>query len=92
MDVVEALKPSSPKVHAQLPNNISSRDVYETGDVKKAFAEADEVVKVSLLNQRIAVVPMESRAILASYNPGSCLTLYASTQGPHGQGRASPDS
>ena len=69
-DVLEALKPDSPKVHDYLPNNISSRTMHESPDIKKAFEQADEVISVAFLNQRIAAVTMEPRAVLASYDSG----------------------
>jgi len=84
VDVEAAMKPKSPRVHAQFSNNIAYHTVLKFGDVDTAFRKADVVVKVSLLNQRIHPVCMEPRGIAASYDAGNgLLTIWLSTQDPH---------
>jgi carbon-monoxide dehydrogenase large subunit len=89
LEVVEdsesALKPDSPRVHDYLENNVAYHVVHEVGDVEKAFREADEVIKVEFLNQRVAPVSLEPRGIIASHDVGNdALTIWASIQDPHG--------
>ena len=84
VDVEAALKPGSPKVHAEFSDNIAHHYVHRVGDVSAAFKKADVVVKVNLLNQRIHPVSLEPRGIAASYDEGAgLLTIWLSTQDPH---------
>lgn len=84
VDVESALKPDSPKVHADFPDNIARHYVHRVGDVDAAFRKADVVVKVDLLNQRVHPVSMEPRGVAASYDEGQgLLTMWLSTQDPH---------
>ena len=56
----------------------------KVGDPDKAFADADETIKVRIVNQRLAPVPIETRAMVASWDTGmQQLTLYSATQIPH---------
>src|SRR5579875_478863 len=83
--VGEALKPGSPLVHDHLKSNVCYHSVNTVGDVEDAFAKADLVVKLRLVNQRLAPAPLETRGILASYDRGNGeLTVWATTQDPHG--------
>src|SRR6185503_5202506 len=55
------------------------------GDVDKAFAEADVVVKQRIVSQRVIPNAMEGRAVVADWRSADrALTLYTSTQAPHG--------
>jgi carbon-monoxide dehydrogenase large subunit len=85
MDPESALDPRSPKVHENLPSNLSSHTAFTSGNVAKAFKGADEVVNVKLLNQRLSPVPMETRGVVAQYDEGTgSLVVFLSTQDPHG--------
>ncbi|HVC27061.1 MAG TPA: xanthine dehydrogenase family protein molybdopterin-binding subunit [Nitrososphaerales archaeon] len=85
MDPEAALERGSPKVHEYLETNLGSHDSVDAGDVAKAFKRADEVVKVKLVNQRLAPSPIETRGVVASFDQGTgVLTAYLSTQDPHG--------
>lgn len=75
---------SSPASHSGLKSNVVLVDSVSFGDVDSAFKTAPKIVRVDLLNQRLAPSPMEPRASLASYDPGSqLLTVWISTQGPY---------
>ena len=53
--------------------------------LERLFAGAAGVVKLRLVNQRVAPVPMEPRAVLAHWDEGpQKLTVWTSTQTPHG--------
>jgi Aerobic-type carbon monoxide dehydrogenase, large subunit CoxL/CutL homologs len=83
-DPEKALEPGSPAVHPEWPDNIAFTYKQEGGDVDKAFAEADVVVRQRLVNQRLIPVAMETRGVVAEWKPGDRqLTLYTSTQIPH---------
>ena len=85
MDPEAALERGSPKVHQYLESNLGSHDAIDYGDVAKAFKRADKVVKVRLVNQRLAPSPMEPRGLVATFDEGNgVLTVYLSTQDPHG--------
>ncbi|MGA2200285.1 MAG: xanthine dehydrogenase family protein molybdopterin-binding subunit, partial [Nitrososphaerales archaeon] len=84
VDVEAAIRPGSPKVHAEFPDNIGYHYVHRFGDVKAAFRSADRVVKVKLINQRVHPVSLEPRGIAVSYDGGNdLLTVWLSTQDPH---------
>ncbi|MGA2665390.1 MAG: xanthine dehydrogenase family protein molybdopterin-binding subunit [Nitrososphaerales archaeon] len=84
VDVEAAMKPGSPRVHDELPDNIGYHFVHTFGDVPRAFRDADSVVKVKLINQRVHPVSLEPRGIAASYDGGAdLLTVWLSTQDPH---------
>ncbi|HUK75509.1 MAG TPA: molybdopterin cofactor-binding domain-containing protein, partial [Nitrososphaerales archaeon] len=84
VDPVKALEAGSPKVHGGFPDNLANRYVRNAGDVKRAFKEADFVVKAEYECPRLSAVPMEPRDILASYDPATdLLTAWVSSQAPH---------
>jgi aerobic carbon-monoxide dehydrogenase large subunit len=77
-----ALDPGSPPLFANLGGNIigPSRN-NDFGDVAGTFAAADRVAEFRIEVHRHQNVPMEGRACLASYEPGSdILTVYSATQ------------
>ena len=48
------------------------------------FTGCEVTVEASLMNQRLAAVPLEPRSVAAEWSPdGTRLTFYASTQAPH---------
>ncbi|WP_018505473.1 xanthine dehydrogenase family protein molybdopterin-binding subunit [Parafrankia discariae] len=81
-----ALDPASPAVFDELGDNIVVTSPPVTlGDIDAAFAEADQVVRATLRQHRVANVPLETRGGIADYDPASGeLTFIASTQTPHG--------
>jgi carbon-monoxide dehydrogenase large subunit len=84
VDPEEALKEGSPLVHSYLQSNQAYYTVRSSGNIKKAFREADHIVKASFRFPRLNAVPMETRGIVASYDPAEGrLTVYVSSQSPH---------
>lgn len=84
--VVDPLKALNgpPYVHEQLGTNVAFTMPFAAGDAGKAFADADEIIKQRIVNQRVAPVPIEPRSMVASWDEGmQHLTLYSSTQIPH---------
>src|ERR1700676_2897955 len=85
-DPVEAAKPGAPHLYDHIPNNVALD--YHFGDAAKveaAFAGAAHVTKLDITNTRVAVVAMEPRAALASYDKASeRYTIQLPTQGVAG--------
>ena len=83
-DLEKALQPDSPVVHSQWPDNQAFTFECGTGDMDKARAEADVIIKQKIIHQRLAPIPVETRGVVARYFPGeNQLTVWSSTQIPH---------
>jgi carbon-monoxide dehydrogenase large subunit len=83
-DPEKALAPGAPPVHPEWPDNTAFNYHQEAGEVDKAFAEADVVVKERIISQRLIPTAMETRGVVAEWHPGDrSLTLHSSTQIPH---------
>ena len=83
-DLEKALEPGSPLVHSQWDSNQAFTFECGTGDMDKARAEADVIVKQKFIHQRLAPIPVETRGVVARYFPGEDeLTVWSSTQIPH---------
>src|SRR5258707_13992618 len=83
-DPEKAIAPGAPPVHPEWPDNTAFNYHQEGGDVDKAFAEADVVVKQRITSQRLIPAPMETRGVVAEWLAGDRgLTLHFSTQIPH---------
>jgi carbon-monoxide dehydrogenase large subunit len=64
--------------------NVAAEFGADVGDVDKAFAEADLVVSDFFTTNRHAGVPMETRGLLANYDPrDGRLTVWGPTKVPH---------
>ena len=83
-DMMAALQPDAPQIHADAPGNVEHVMGRSAGDVDTAFANAHKIVKERLVNQRLLGMPMETRATVAVPDPWTGgLTVYTSTQAPH---------
>src|ERR1700710_2792193 len=82
----EATKPGAPQLYDHIPNNVALD--YHYGDSAKidaAFATAAHVTKLDIVNTRVAVVSMEPRVALATYDKaGERFTIQVPTQGVAG--------
>src|SRR6202047_3193602 len=85
-DPTEAAKSGAPQLYDHIPNNVALD--FHFGDAAKveaAFASAAHVTKLDIVNTRVAVVAMEPRAGLASYDKASeRYTIQLPTQGVAG--------
>src|SRR5690242_12531357 len=81
----EAAQPGAPLVHDHIKSNIAFD--WHMGDQAKtdaAFARADKVVKLQIVNQRLVVNSMEPRGAICEYDPADDRsTLWVSSQGVH---------
>lgn len=70
-DPEAAIKPGAPLLYDELGSNIAFTQQFEYGDIDAAFAQADGVISMRLLNQRLAPSSLEPRACLFDYDPAS---------------------
>ncbi|MCL6499438.1 MAG: xanthine dehydrogenase family protein molybdopterin-binding subunit, partial [Firmicutes bacterium] len=71
-------------VHPELQTNVAYRRQVRAGDPDGAFARAHRVVQATIRQQRVAAIPLEPRAVLASWDGArGLLTVWSSTQVPH---------
>ena len=83
-DPEKAIAAGAPPVHPEWPDNVAFNYHQEGGDVDKAFAEADVVVKQRITSQRLIPSSMETRGVVAEWRGADRqLNLYTSTQVPH---------
>ena len=84
VDPLGAMAADAPIVHQALGTNLVFQTVNAGGDLDKAFALADHIVRQRFQVQRIAPAPMEPRGVMADYqSQGDLLTVWDSTQHPH---------
>lgn len=84
VDPESALAPGAPLQFEELGTNLAAGIGADGSD---PLAGAAHIVRLRMVNQRIAVVPMEGNAVLAipgDDGAGHDLTVYVSTQMPHG--------
>ncbi len=84
VDIEHAMK-GDVKAHTDQPDNIAWDATYVPWDATEAlFKEADVVVKERIHQQRLSPNPMESRVVMAEYDPyDKRVTMWLSTQNPH---------
>lgn len=83
VDMDAALTPGGPVIHAELGDNLAFRHTIENGDPDAAFDIADFVVEHAFEFGRHTAVTLESRVIIADYDPfDESLTVHQSHQSP----------
>ncbi|SEI22522.1 xanthine dehydrogenase family protein molybdopterin-binding subunit [Tardiphaga sp. OK245] len=85
-DCEAATKPGAPVLYDHIPNNVALNYHYgDTAAVEAAFASAAHVTKLDIENTRVAVVSMEPRCALATYEKsGGRYVIQVPTQGVAG--------
>ena len=85
VDPEEALAPGAPLLWDDFPDNAVVREApFGEGDVDAAFAEAEVVVRQRMSCARLAPSAIETRGVLASFQPWDrTLTVWSTTQAPH---------
>jgi carbon-monoxide dehydrogenase large subunit len=85
VDAKAAAQEDAPLIHEEIANNTSFHWVL--GDkqaAEKTFGEADKVVELDLINQRLIPNAMEPRAVAAQWNKfDEHMTVWTSSQNPH---------
>ena len=80
-DPEAAIEPGAPLLYDKLGSNIAFTQQATYGDIDAAFAKADGIISLRLLNQRLAPSSLEPRACLFDYDPaGGELSAYLSSQ------------
>ena len=84
VDCERGLEDGAPLVHEELGTNLCVTSSRTVGDPDSAFAHADGVLSLRVVEPRLVPNAMEPRAVTASYERGvDEVTLWISTQGPH---------
>src|SRR5579872_1361130 len=74
-DIARAAEPGAPRIWPEAPGNVAvdwhpyGAKPEERAELDRIFAGAAHVARVRLVNQRIAMAPMEPRAGVAIYEP-----------------------
>ena len=83
-DMDDVLAGTAPVLFEELGTNVVHRSTHRYGDTDAAFASADRVVRARFSQHRHANVPMETRGLVASFDPASgTLDVHAAHQSPH---------
>jgi carbon-monoxide dehydrogenase large subunit len=85
VDAKAAAQEGAPRVHDEILNNTSY--YWTLGDkdaTNKALSEADHVIELDLINQRLIPNALEPRAVAAQWNRfDEQMTVWTSSQNPH---------
>jgi carbon-monoxide dehydrogenase large subunit len=83
-DAEASLAPDAPLLHEDAESNNFAHIEFEHGDVAAAFARADRVFSKRFHHGRFHAAPLETRGIVAEYDPGNgSFTMWTSSQVPH---------
>ena len=83
-DAEQALASDAPLLHEGTESNNFAHIELESGDVERAFAEADRVFKKRFHHGRFHAAPLETRGLVADWDAGAQeMTVWISTQIPH---------
>ena len=78
-----ALRPGAPELWPSAPGNVALD--WEGGDADaagSAFVRAAHVTRLDIVNNRLVIAPMETRGVLAEYEPrGGRYTIWTPSQG-----------
>ncbi len=84
VDPEQAMAEDAPQLFDTLPNNIAYSRQRQAGSLDDAFAGAFRIVKQRLISQRLAGMPLETRAVVAAPDATTGgVTVWTSTQTPH---------
>ncbi|WP_454627021.1 xanthine dehydrogenase family protein molybdopterin-binding subunit [Bradyrhizobium cenepequi] len=83
VDEEAAIAGDAPQLHDNVPGNITTVYKVRGGDYAKAASEADQVIKLRVVNNRLIPTCMETRSVVANPGPDGTLTVYMPSQVPH---------
>src|SRR3984893_4460000 len=83
VDEEAATRDGAPQLHDNVPGNITTIYKVRGGDYQKAAREADQIISLRIVNNRLIPTCMETRCIVAEPNPDGTLTVYIGSQVPH---------
>ncbi|MCZ6875755.1 MAG: xanthine dehydrogenase family protein molybdopterin-binding subunit [bacterium] len=79
----KALEPGAPLAWEELESNVCYTVTKKGGDVNRAFAEAEHIVRMRIASPRLVALAIEPRGVVAKPEPTGDLTVWLSTQSPH---------
>ncbi len=83
-----AIKDGAPRLHDAAPGNVAFRFRRAGGDVGRAFADAEIVIRRRLTNSRVSAAPLEGRVVLSDFDVrAGRLIHHTSSQLPHTHAR-----
>lgn len=84
LDPDDAVADGAPLLQPEAGTNVAGQFVIEKGSWEDALAQADLVIKEEFRIQRHAAVPLETRGLLAEYDPATkSLTVWGAAKIPH---------
>jgi len=83
IDEEKAIGDSAPQLHENIPNNITTYFKTSGGDYAATARQADQLLRLRLVNNRLLPTCLETRAILAEPGIDGRLTIYLPSQVPH---------
>jgi carbon-monoxide dehydrogenase large subunit len=83
VDEEAAIADGAPQLHDDVPNNITTYFKTGGGDYAAAVRQADQVLPLRLVNNRLIPTCLETRAILAAPGVDGGVTIYLPSQVPH---------
>jgi carbon-monoxide dehydrogenase large subunit len=82
-DEETAVREGAPQLHQHVPHNVTTVYKVRGGDYRKAVENADHILRLRLVNNRLIPTCMETRSIVADPGPDGALTVYMGSQVPH---------
>jgi carbon-monoxide dehydrogenase large subunit len=83
VDLEAAVRPGSPRVHDDVPDNVAAHYTQRVGDVEAAFARAAHVFRERFVMDRGASAPIETRGVVAQWDAKTRqLVVWDTTQAP----------
>jgi len=83
IDEEVAIGDTAPQLHENVPRNIATYFKIGGGDYAAAARQADQMLRLRLINNRLIPTCLETRAILAEPGIDGRLTIYLPSQVPH---------
>ena len=76
-----ALEPDAPLLYKELGSNLAFSQIVSWGDISHTFDSADAILRLRVVNQRLAPSSLEPRACLFDFDPASGeLSAWVSSQ------------
>ena len=82
-EAAEAMAPGAPRIWPEAPGNLAlDWEGGDAGAVERAIAGAHHVTRLDVVNNRVVVAPMETRGVLAEFDPHTGrYTIHTPSQG-----------
>jgi carbon-monoxide dehydrogenase large subunit len=82
-DEAASIAGGAPQLHDNVPGNVTTLYKVRGGDYAKAAREADQLISLKIVNNRLIPTCMETRCVIAAPEPDGTLTVYIPSQVPH---------